>query len=63
MTETMAFALNEYVALMKVRMNYMQMFAITAEEDDGGFARLGLHDFSLIDDYDFKFVKSVWGNV
>ena len=51
--------LNEYVALMKVRMNYMQIVAITAEEDDGGFARLGLRPFSLIDDYDFKFVKGV----
>ena len=26
--------LNEHVALMKVRMNYMKIVAITAEEDD-----------------------------
>ena len=59
MTETMASAFDEYVALMKVRMNYIQIVAITAEEDDGGFARLGLLPFSLIDDHDFKFVKGV----
>ena len=51
--------LNEYVAFVKARMNYMQIVAITVEEDDVGFVRLCLRSFSLIDDYDFKFVKGV----
>ena len=51
--------LNEYVVLMKARMNYTQIVAITAEEDDGGFASLGLMAFSLIEVHDFKFVKGV----